>query len=60
VIVFYLTCDMTQYVLGIAMVNLADTYRSLGRHQDALVLREKMLELLRRVLPENHPEIGVI
>ncbi len=59
-IVFYLTCDMTQYVLGIAMVNLADTYRSLGRHQDALVLREKMLELLRRVLPENHPEIGVI
>jgi len=51
---------MTRCVLGIAMVNLADTYRSLGRHQDALVLREKMLEFLRLVLPENHPEIGVM
>jgi len=55
-----LTCDMTQYILGTAMGNLSYIYTSLGRHQDALVLREKMLEFLRRVLPENHPEIGVM
>jgi hypothetical protein len=42
------------------MGNLALTYRELGRHQDALVLQEKTLELNRRVLPENHPKIGVM
>ena len=41
------------------MGNLADTYSALGRHQDALVMLEKTLEFLRRVLPENHPSIGV-
>jgi hypothetical protein len=41
------------------MGNLADTYGALGRRQDALVLREKTLEFRRRVLPENHPGIGV-
>jgi hypothetical protein len=40
------------------MSNLADTYRVLGRHQDALVLQEKTLDFFRRVLPENHPDIG--
>jgi hypothetical protein len=40
------------------MSNLAATYGKLGRHQDALVLQEKTLEFQRRVLPENHPEIG--
>ena len=44
--------------LGTAMGNLADTYTSLGRHQDALVMAEKTLEFQRRVLPENHPDIG--
>ena len=44
--------------LGKAMSNLALTYTSLGRHQDALVMKEKTLEFLRRVLPENHPHIG--
>jgi hypothetical protein len=42
------------------MGNLANTYRELGRHQDALVLEEKTLEFRRRVLPENHPDIGVM
>ena len=42
------------------MGNLAATYGELGRHQDALVLREKTLEFRRRVLPENDPEIGVM
>jgi hypothetical protein len=44
--------------LGTAMGNLALTYSYLGRHQDALVMKEKTLEFRRRVLPENHPEIG--
>jgi hypothetical protein len=42
------------------MGNLAATYRALGRHQDALVLQEKTLEFYRRVLPENHPNIGMM
>ncbi len=54
-----LTCDLTRSDLGAAMGNLADTYGKLGRHQDALVLLEKTLEFRRRVLPENHPDIGV-
>ena len=41
------------------MGSLAITYRALGRYQDALVLQEKTLEFRRRVLPENHPDIGV-
>ena len=42
------------------MSNLAATYSALGRHQDALVLQEKTLEFRRRMLPENHPDIGVM
>ena len=41
------------------MNNLANTYSALGRHQDALVMMEKALEFGRRVLPENHPHIGI-
>ncbi len=55
-----LTCGLTRSVLGAAMNNLAATYHKLGRHQDALVLQEKTLEFWRRVLPENHPDIGVM
>ena len=40
------------------MSNLAVTYGELGRHADALALREKVLEFRRRVLPEDHPDIG--
>ena len=54
------TCDLTRSFVGTAMHNLANTYDDLGRHQDALVLREKTLEFRRRVLPENHPDIGLI
>jgi hypothetical protein len=42
------------------MGNLALTYSALGRHQDALMLQEKTLEFQQRVLPENHPDIGVM
>ena len=41
------------------MSNLAATYDALGRQQDALALEEKTLEFRRRVLPQNHPEIGI-
>ena len=51
--------DLTRSVIGDAMNNLANTYGELGRHQDAMVLAEKTLEFFRRVLPENHPDIGL-
>jgi hypothetical protein len=59
IVVVDLTCDLTRSVPGDAMHNLAVTYGALGRHQDALVLHEKTLEFYRRVLPENHPNIGM-
>jgi hypothetical protein len=40
------------------MFNLAVSYGSFGRHQDALALLEQALDLRRRVLPENDPRIG--
>ena len=42
------------------MSNLAASYNTLGRRADALALREKVLEFLRRVLPEDHPDIGEV
>jgi hypothetical protein len=42
------------------MGNLANTYRALGRHQEALVLQEKTLEFRLRVLPPDHHLIGMI
>ncbi len=39
------------------MGNLASTYGDLGRHADALVLYERVLEFRRRVLPADHPDI---
>jgi len=50
--------SLTLFALGIAMSNLAITYSALGRHQNALAMEEKTLEFRRRVLPENHPDIG--
>ncbi len=40
------------------MGNLAVTYGKLGRHAEALVLEEQVVEIRRRVLPEDHPDIG--
>ena len=40
------------------MGNLANSYSALGRHEEALAMRERELEFRRRVLPENHPDIG--
>ena len=44
---------------GKSMHNLAITYSRLGRHQDALALKEETLNFQLRVLPEDHPDIGV-
>ncbi len=41
------------------MGNLAAEYHALGRHHDALAMQEKTLEFFQRVLPENHPDLGV-
>ena len=49
---------LTLSALGQAIGNLATMYSALGRHQDALVMKEKTFEFMRRVLPENHPHIG--
>ena len=40
------------------MANLANINAVLGRHTDALVMQEKVLEFFQRVLPEDHPDIG--
>ena len=40
------------------MGSLAVTYSDLGRHSDALAMKESVLEFYRRVLPADHPDIG--
>ena len=40
------------------MNDLAVSYGALGRHNEALAMKESVLEFRRRVLPENHPDIG--
>ena len=40
------------------MNNLATSYSDLGRHNEALAMDESVLEFRRRVLPENHSDIG--
>ena len=40
------------------MSHLAMSYSNLGRHEDALAMEERVVEFYRRVLPENHPDIG--
>ncbi len=42
------------------MNGLAVSYADLGRHADALVLQEQVLDFQRRVLPEDHPHIGEV
>ncbi len=39
-----------------SMNNLANTYYSLGRHLEALRLREETLEIQKRVLPKEYPD----
>jgi tetratricopeptide (TPR) repeat protein len=58
--IVFLVFTLTRSVAGDAMNNVANTYKALGRFQEALVLREQTLQLYRRSLPENHPDIGVM
>ena len=37
---------------------LANVLSDQGKHDDALAMDERVLEFRRRVLPENHPDIG--
>ena len=37
---------------------LARVLSDQGRHDDALAMKERVLEFRRRVLPENDPSIG--
>ena len=50
-------CDLTLFITGRSMGNLATCYSELGRHQEALVLNEEALKFNLRVLPENHPDL---
>jgi hypothetical protein len=38
---------------------LGNVLTALGRHQDAMLLQEQMLEQFRLIMPENDPNIGV-
>ena len=40
------------------MGNVAQMYSALGRHSEALAMFESVLELRRRLLPADHPDIG--
>ncbi len=40
------------------MNELGMSYGDLGRHSEALAMRESVLEFRRRVLPADHPDIG--
>ena len=50
--------EFTHVALGETMGSLASIYNDLGRHREALALKQKTLEFRRRVLPENDPQIG--
>ncbi len=52
-----LTCD-TIDIVGAAHQNLSDAYARLGRYADAVVHQERVLELKRRTLPDDHPDLG--
>ena len=53
-----MVCVFLIWLEGMYMCNLAETYSALGRHADALAMQERVLDLWRRFLPENDPEIG--
>jgi tetratricopeptide (TPR) repeat protein len=42
------------------MVDTANTQYALGRHAEALDLREQALAVYRRVLPADHPDIAMV
>jgi hypothetical protein len=45
-------------ILGSALKLVSTSYSHHGRFEDALSIEEQALEFRRRVLPEDHPDIG--
>ena len=45
-------------VSGDAMYNVGVSYISVERFEESLVMNKKTLDLRRRVLPADHPDIG--
>ena len=43
-----------------AINNLSKTYSALGRHQEALEMRESVLKYREHALPENHLGLGTV
>ncbi len=41
-----------------SMHDLAASYDTLGRYNEALAMRESVLEFRSRVLPEKNPDLG--
>jgi len=62
-IAFEVFAHFTDYfkysAVGCAMNILGNVLTALGRHQDALLLEEQMLEHFRHVMPENDPTLGL-
>jgi hypothetical protein len=54
---FYLTFELTQFVLGQAISKVANTYFDLRRHQDALERAREALRITRATLPPSHPQV---
>ncbi len=57
----YLLSDFNAYicnVLGSALKRVSTSYSHHGRFEDALAIDHQVLEFRRRVLPEDHPDIG--
>ena len=52
------TFSPTRSVVGRTMAIVATSFHELGRDQDALVLREKILEFDRHVLHKDDPHLG--
>ncbi len=50
-------CDTIQ-IVGAAHHNVASAYARLERYADAAAHQERALELQRRTLPEDHPDLG--
>jgi hypothetical protein len=54
---FVCLCFYCEYP-GRAISNLASTCEQMGTYQESLMLREEALEIFRRTLPDNHPDLG--
>ena len=55
-----LICDSSHVYPGKSLGTLAEAYSELGQHKDALEMQERLLHILRNVLPENHVDIAML